>query len=58
MFAHVRQQWPGAAVAASSIEAYLAALEGALAAGGLTLPVVTGVCVCVCVRGARGSVIT
>lgn len=43
MFDHVRQQWPGATVQASTLDAYLEGLTQALAAGGLTLPVVTGV---------------
>jgi hypothetical protein len=42
MFDHVRQQWPGATVQASTLDAYLEGLTQALAAGGLTLPVVTG----------------
>lgn len=52
MFDHVRSQWPGADVAASTMEAYLQGLTEALEQGGLTLPVVTGrsVIVWVCVR--------
>jgi hypothetical protein len=42
MFDHVRQQWPGARVQASTLESYLDGLTQALEAGGLTLPVVTG----------------
>lgn len=42
MFKHVRQQWPGAEVQASTLEAYLDGLIAALHEGGLSLPVVTG----------------
>jgi len=42
MFHHVRRQWPGAHVVGSTLEEYLDGLMGALAQGGLTLPVVTG----------------
>lgn len=42
MFHHVRRQWPGARVVGSTLEDYLEGLMGALAQGGLTLPVVTG----------------
>jgi hypothetical protein len=42
MFDHVRQQWPGASVHASTLESYLDGLTQALEAGGVTLPVVTG----------------
>jgi hypothetical protein len=42
MFKHVRQQWPGADVQASTLEQYLDGLTAALQEGGLSLPVVTG----------------
>jgi hypothetical protein len=58
MFDHVRQQWPGATVQASTLDAYLEGLTQALAAGGLTLPVVTGVlrCMCLAVLGVGSRV--
>ncbi|WIA20109.1 hypothetical protein OEZ85_005961 [Tetradesmus obliquus] len=42
MFAVARQQWPGATVKASSLDAYLEQLSGAVEAGEIKLPVVTG----------------
>lgn len=51
MFEHVRKQWPGATVQASTLEAFLDGLSQSLAAGGLTLPVVTGECNSVPGRG-------
>jgi hypothetical protein len=42
MFAIARQQWPGATVKASSLDAYLQHLSNAVDTGKLTLPVVTG----------------
>jgi hypothetical protein len=42
MLQRVREQWPGAGVRASSLEAYLDGVQAAVAAGGVTLPVVTG----------------
>ncbi|KAF6255451.1 hypothetical protein COO60DRAFT_212733 [Scenedesmus sp. NREL 46B-D3] len=42
MFAIARQQWPGATVKASSLDAYLGNLARAVDSGQLKLPVVTG----------------
>jgi hypothetical protein len=44
MFAVARQQWPGATVKASSLDAFLGHLSNAVDAGRLKLPVVTGMC--------------
>lgn len=44
MFAVARQQWPGATVKASSLDAFLQQLSDAVDAGKLKLPVVTGGC--------------
>jgi hypothetical protein len=58
MFAVARQQWPGATVKASSLDAYLQHLSNAVDAGKLKLPDVTGACVGVgtCVSSATHSV--
>lgn len=44
MFGVARQQWPGTTVKASSLDAYLEQLSGAVEAGEIKLPVVTGAC--------------
>jgi hypothetical protein len=44
MFAVARQQWPGAIVKASSLDAFLGHLTSAVDAGRLKLPEVTGMC--------------
>lgn len=42
MFDHVRSQWPGATVLGSTLEFYLDGLLEEVHAGGVNLPVVTG----------------
>jgi hypothetical protein len=44
MFAVARQQWPGATVKASSLDALLEHLSNAVEIGNVQLPLVTGMC--------------
>jgi hypothetical protein len=55
MFEHVRAQWPGATVQGSTLEDYLNEVLEAVAAGGVTLPVVTGGCNGTAGRGREGG---